>query len=176
VQEIWWKLTEIMSLKEYILINSGSIKNDYGTCFMVRKHCEPNIVGYKLINERICVLTMQGRFVTRPMYVSTHLWKKKVQRKKINFMRIWNIYNKTPTKDVQIILGDFNAKIGKEHLFKPITALYNKQEESSESGNRATDFAEAKNVHISSTFLPHKTIHKETWISPDGETKIVLIL
>jgi exonuclease III len=86
------------------------------------------------------------------------------------------IYNKTPKKDVKIILGDFNAKIGKEHLFKPITALYNKQEESSESGQRATDFAEAKNVHIGSTFFPHKTIHKETWISPDGKTKIELIL
>jgi hypothetical protein len=46
----------MVSLKEYILINSGSKKNDYGTGFMVRKCCKPNIMGYKLINERIYVL------------------------------------------------------------------------------------------------------------------------
>jgi hypothetical protein len=32
-QEIWWKLTEMMSLKEYILINSGRKRNDYGIDF-----------------------------------------------------------------------------------------------------------------------------------------------
>jgi exonuclease III len=61
VQEIRWKLTEMVSLKEYILVDSGSKKNDYGTDFMVRKR-KPNIMGYKLINERICVLRIRGRF------------------------------------------------------------------------------------------------------------------
>jgi hypothetical protein len=54
VQEIWWKLTEMVSIKEYILINNGTKNNVYITGFMVL--CKLNIMGYKLINERICVL------------------------------------------------------------------------------------------------------------------------
>jgi exonuclease III len=71
VQEIRWKLTEMVSLKEYILINSGSKKNDYGTGFMVRKRCKPNTMRYKLINERICVLRIRERFFNTT-YISIH--------------------------------------------------------------------------------------------------------
>jgi hypothetical protein len=81
------------------------------------------------------------------------------------------IYNETQNNDIKIILGDFNAKICKEQLFKPIIGMHSKHEESSENGLRAIDFAAGKNMCISSTFFPHKTIHKETWISPDGKTK-----
>jgi hypothetical protein len=81
------------------------------------------------------------------------------------------IHNETPKNDIKIILGDFNAKIGKEQLFKPIIEMQSKHEESSENGLTATDFAAGKNMHISSTFFPHKTIRKETRISLDGKTK-----
>jgi hypothetical protein len=80
------------------------------------------------------------------------------------------IYNETPKNDIKIILGDFNAKIGKEQLFKPIIGMHSKHEESSENGLRSIDFAAGKNMRTSSTFFPHKTIHKETWTSPDGKT------
>jgi hypothetical protein len=49
--------------------------------------------------------------------------------------------------------------------------MHSKHEESSENGLTAIDFVAGRNMRISSTFFPHKTIHKETWISPDGERK-----
>lgn len=32
------------------------------------------------------------------------------------------------------------------------------------------DFGAAKNMVVSSTWYPHKGIHKQTWKSPDGKT------
>jgi hypothetical protein len=98
VQKIRWKLTEMISLKEYILINSGSKKNDYGTVFMVRKCCKPNIMEYKLINERICVLRIRGRFFNTT-YISIHAaTEEKDTEEKINFMRIWNKHTMKPQR------------------------------------------------------------------------------
>jgi hypothetical protein len=72
------------------------------------------------------------------------------------------VYNQIPKNDIKIIIGDFNAKICKEQLFKPISGLHSKHEESSENGLRTFHFAAGKNkrMRISSTFFPHKTIHK----------------
>jgi hypothetical protein len=100
VQEIRCKLIEVMSLKEYILINTRRKENDYGTGFMVRKRCKPNIMGYNLINEEICVLRIRGRLFNA---TSMHQRKEKIQKKKVNFMRIWNKYAIKLHRTIKII-------------------------------------------------------------------------
>jgi hypothetical protein len=44
-------------------------------------------------------------------------------------------------------------------------------EESNGNGLRLMDFTIRRNMFVSSTRFPHKDMHKETWISPDGQTK-----
>jgi exonuclease III len=50
-----------------------------------------------------------------------HLVKKKDAAVKDAFYeKLENMYNQTPRNDDKIILGDFNAKIGRDELYKPI--------------------------------------------------------
>jgi exonuclease III len=56
VQETWWKSTEIVELKKYVLINIGS---DCGTGFMISKKLKGNIIGYNLINEKNYTIQMR---------------------------------------------------------------------------------------------------------------------
>jgi hypothetical protein len=79
-----------------------------------------------------------------------------------------NTYNQTPRNDVKIILGDFNAKISREELYKPIIGEHSKHNVSYNNGVRVIDFAAGKNMRLCSTYFPHRNIHKETWTSPDG--------
>jgi hypothetical protein len=37
------------------------------------------------------------------------------------YEKLENMYNQIPRNDVKTILGDFDAKIGREELYKPIT-------------------------------------------------------
>jgi hypothetical protein len=63
---------------------------------------------------------------------------------------------------MKILLGDFNAKVGREDIFKPTIG----NESSHETNNDAT----SKNLVVKSTMFPHRSFHKYTLTSPDGQT------
>ncbi|XP_039278735.1 uncharacterized protein LOC111055532 [Nilaparvata lugens] len=75
-------------------------------------------------------------------------------------------YDKLPKYDTIKILGDFNAKVGKETYLKPVAGKYSMHEECNENGRRIIQFAVEKNLIIKSTCFPHKNIHKGTWRIP----------
>jgi endonuclease/exonuclease/phosphatase family metal-dependent hydrolase len=67
-------------------------------------------------------------------------------------------------------LGDFNAKVGREDIFKLTIGNENSRKISNDNGVRVVNFATSKNLVVRSTMFPHHSIHKYTWISPDGQT------
>ncbi|GIX69453.1 hypothetical protein CEXT_113421 [Caerostris extrusa] len=69
--------------------------------------------------------------------------------------------------DVQDVMGDFNAKVGKEEEFRAVIGKNSFHSISIENGNRVLSFAASHNMVIGSTLLQHKYIHKITWRSPD---------
>ena len=72
--------------------------------------------------------------------------------------------------EIKIVLGDLNAKVGKEEIYQELIGKHNMHLYTNNNGQRLVDFASAKNMVISSTCFPHKEIDKQTWRSPDGKT------
>jgi len=70
---------------------------------------------------------------------------------------------------MKILLGDFNAKVGRENIFKPTIGNESLHQDSNDNGNRIVNFATSKNLVVKSTMFLHRTIHKYTWTSPDGK-------
>jgi hypothetical protein len=71
---------------------------------------------------------------------------------------------------VKILPGDFNAKVGKEDIFKPIIGNESLHEVNNNSGIRVVNFATSKNLIVKGT-LPHCNVHKHIWTSPDCVTR-----
>jgi hypothetical protein len=71
---------------------------------------------------------------------------------------------------MKILLRDFNAKLGREDIFKPTIGNESLHQDGNENGVRIVNFAVSKNLVVKSTMLPHRNIHKFTWTSPDGKT------
>jgi endonuclease/exonuclease/phosphatase family metal-dependent hydrolase len=69
---------------------------------------------------------------------------------------------------MKILLGDFNAKLGREDTFKPTIGNENLREDSNDNGVRVVNFATSK-YRVKSTMFPHQNIHKYTWTSPCGK-------
>jgi hypothetical protein len=66
-------------------------------------------------------------------------------------------------------LGNFNAKVGREDIFKPTIGNESSHEISNDNGVRVVNFATLKNLTVKNMF-PHHNIHTFTWMSPNGKT------
>jgi hypothetical protein len=72
---------------------------------------------------------------------------------------------------MKIILGDFNAKVGRENNFQPTIGNESLHEISNDNEVRVVNFATSKNLLVRTTMIPHRNIHKYTWASPEGKTR-----
>jgi endonuclease/exonuclease/phosphatase family metal-dependent hydrolase len=80
------------------------------------------------------------------------------------------VFDHFPKYHMKILLGDFNAKLGREDTFKPTIGIESLHEYSYDNGVRVVNFATSQNLVVKSTMFPHRNIHKHTWTSPDGKT------
>jgi hypothetical protein len=67
---------------------------------------------------------------------------------------------------MKILLGDFNAKVGREDIFKPIIGNESLHEASKDNGFRVVNSATSKNLNYKGTKFPRRNTHKHTWNSP----------
>jgi len=75
-----------------------------------------------------------------------------------------------PKYHMKILLRDFNAKVGRENIFKPTVANESLHQDSNDNGVRLVNLATSKNLVVKSKMFPHRNFHKYTWTSPDGKT------
>jgi endonuclease/exonuclease/phosphatase family metal-dependent hydrolase len=85
-------------------------------------------------------------------------------------MRNWNVFKNFPKYHMKILLGDFNAKVSKEDIFKQTIGNESLHEISTDNEVIVVNSATPKNLIVKSTMLPHCSNHKYTWTSPDGKT------
>ena len=71
---------------------------------------------------------------------------------------------------MKFLLGNYNAKVGRENIFQPTIGIESVHPESNDNGIRLVNFATSKNLIVKSTKFPHRNIHKYSWTSPDGIT------
>ena len=70
---------------------------------------------------------------------------------------------------MKILLGDFDANVVRENIFKPTIRNESLHQDSNDNGARIVNFITSKNLVVKSMTFPHRNIHKYTWTSPDGK-------
>jgi exonuclease III len=82
--------------------------------------------------------------------------------------------NDVSTKDMIIIMGDLNARVGKDqqkrqqHVIRSGIGPFTVDIEN-ENGTRLIDFCEINNIIISNTFFKHKLVHQTSWMHPKNK-------
>jgi len=60
-----------------------------------------------------------------------------------------------PKYHMKILLGDFNAKVGRENIFKLTTGNEGLHQDSNDNDDRIVNFATSKNLVVKSMMFPH---------------------
>ena len=81
------------------------------------------------------------------------------------------IVNTVPKRDILMIMGDLNAKVGSERLGRESEIGPHGIGTMNENGELFADFCAVNSMVIGGTFFPHKSCHKTTWVSPTGDTE-----
>ncbi|VDP53102.1 unnamed protein product [Schistosoma margrebowiei] len=88
------------------------------------------------------------------------------------YERLQSIIEKCPRKDLTILMGDLNAKVGIDNTgYEDIMGRHG-LEERNEDGERFANLCAFNKLVIGGTVFPQKRIHKVTWISPDHTTEM----
>nr|KAG5704048.1 hypothetical protein BaRGS_017552 [Batillaria attramentaria] len=93
------------------------------------------------------------------------------EEEKENFYeQLQAILDKAPRRDLKILMGDLNAKVGTDNTDRELIMGKHGTGTQNENGELFTEFCTTNDLVIGGTIFPHKTIHKTTWTSPDGRT------
>ncbi|VDP88275.1 unnamed protein product [Schistosoma mattheei] len=87
------------------------------------------------------------------------------------YNRLQSIIEKCPTKDLTILMEDFNAKVGADNTgYKDIMGRHGLGE-GNENGEGFANLCAFNKLVIGCTIFTHRCIHKTTWTSPDHTKK-----
>jgi hypothetical protein len=90
--------------------------------------------------------------------------------KDIFCMELEQDFDRFPKYHTKILLGDFNAKVGRKNIFKPTIGNESLCHSSNDNGVRIVTFATSNNLVLKSMMFLHQNIHKCTWTYPDGKS------
>ncbi|XP_046389318.1 craniofacial development protein 2-like [Ischnura elegans] len=174
LQETRWPLAGTISTKKYIIYYSGRKDNRYygGVGFAVNKRIAESVIHFEAKDDRMCSIRLRGKFKNISLVSFYAPTEDAEDEEKDSFYELLEEQvDKLPSYDMKIVLGDANAKVGREDIFQPAIGKESLHQDSNDNGTRLASFALANSFKISSTMFPRKDIHKYTWTSPNGATR-----
>lgn len=147
-------------------------KREFGVGFAVRGKTRFCVTRWTPINERLCILRVKARFYNISIiciHAPTNDTDDEV--KDIFYEQLDRAYGSLPAHDMKLVIGDFNAKVGKEHTYAGTIGGHSIHNITTNNGMKMINFAAMRDMVVSSTYFPHPRIHLETWVSNDGVTK-----
>jgi len=176
IQEMRWDGPGKKRLKECDIYYGDCYRENkqrlFGCGFVVRGKLRENVLGFRHVSERLITIRIKAKLRNISLICVHAPTEDKDDDTKDNFYDLLErTYDQCPMYDTKLVLGDFNAKSGKEDVFTQIIGHHSLHDTTSDNGHRLLDFVEGRNLVVASTRFPHLNIHKGTWTS-SGQTYV----
>ncbi len=165
-------------------LNSGEViwsgeekEHQRGVGFLLNKRARDALIGYIPVSSRIIAATFKGT----PMNITViQVYAPTADKTDEEIEQFYEQLEGTirlfSRKDVKIIVGDWNAKVGSDREgWESVMGRYGFGERN-ERGKRLLEFAEKHGLMICNTRFQQKECRKWTWRAPDGKHKNMIDL
>jgi len=173
LSETRWKGQGHFNWNGFKIIMSGQKeKGRNGVAIMCDRTSANAIMGYDTVSDRILSVRFRGNKVNITIiqvYAPTSIATEEEHESFYNELQ--GIIDKTPKGDVRMVIGDFNAKVGK---YSGVgrggdTIGRHGLGKQNEAGERLVEFCEGNNLKIMNTWFEQPKRRLYTWTSPDGK-------
>ncbi|XP_055622546.1 uncharacterized protein LOC129766114 [Toxorhynchites rutilus septentrionalis] len=126
---------------------SGGATNELGTGFVVLGRLLDRVINWKAINERMCVLRIKGRFYNYSI-INVHCPHegRPDDEKKAFYAQLEATYDSCSPRDIKIVIGDMNAQVGREAMYRPVIGPCSLHTDTNDNGQRCINFATSRGL------------------------------
>ena len=114
----------------------------------------------EFVSDRLSYIVLRGRW-RNIIVVNVHAPReeKRDELKHSYYEELEQVFDHFPKYHMKMLLGNFNAKVRRENIFKPTIGQESLHQDSNDNGVRLINFATSKNLVVKSTMFPHRNIH-----------------
>jgi exonuclease III len=150
------------------VIWSGEEKNHMrGVGFLLSKRAKDALLGYNPVNSRMIVARFSGaplNIAIVQVYVPTS--DSTEEDIETFYGQLERIIEELPRKDMKVVIGDWNAKVGTDNVGWEQVMGRHGYGERNERGERLLEFASKNDLLITNTRFQQKDSRKWTWMAP----------
>lgn len=167
----WTGFGEVTTDEGHKIWYSGdSTKHQHGVAFIVSKEAVKTVISCTPISCRLISIRISAKphnITAIQVYAPTT--DHDDDEVEAFYDQLDNIIAKVPKKDILIVMGDWNAKIGPD-AYQHWAGTVGKfgHGETNDRGFRLLEFAQSHRLTIANTLHPHKKSRTTTWHSPNG--------
>ena len=136
----------------------------------MHKNTISGVFGCRPVSSRLITIRLQASpFIFTIVQVYAPTTTHSIEEIEDFYQQIQEAIVETPKKDILIVQGNWNAKIGEDTQkdWKGTCGPYCNTE-TNERGLRVLEFATINYLSVTNTFHPHKRYRRWTWHSPNG--------
>jgi hypothetical protein len=133
----------------------------FGTAFLVDSKFNHMFKNLTPINERLCGIRIKGRFFNYSLiYIHAPTNDSEEEANDQFYEQLERAYAACPSHDMKLVMGDANAKVGRETVHQPMIGKHSLHDSTIENGPKPVDFAQGMQMAIKSTYFTNESTSK----------------